>query len=309
MATNRRSASSFNSYADGIIMRGMPLLTLYPGDVYWVDENGGGSDKGTFLSPVASIGEALALCTSGNGDTIMVKPGHVENISSAGALDMNKSDIAVVGTGSGSIQAKIVFDTAAAACMNVTAANVSFVNMWFMSSFADVTSAINVSAAGDYFTIQGCRISNGTAATEFAIFLSLAVNADYFSFINNDVNLILGGGLTSFVITAGESLGMRVIGNTIVGPATACFFDLDATELTGEPLFMDNAMLNITAAADFVVEINASTVGLWVNERYACASEVVPIATTTNSFYVDCEASELADVGSLLFPATPTAYP
>ena len=55
MSTLRRSTSSYGGFGDGIVLRGMPLLTLYPGNVYWVDENGGGGSKGTFSHPVASI--------------------------------------------------------------------------------------------------------------------------------------------------------------------------------------------------------------------------------------------------------------
>jgi hypothetical protein len=61
MSTLRRSSSSYGAFADGIVIRGMPLLTLYPGNVYWVDENGGGGSKGTFAHPVATLAAAVAL--------------------------------------------------------------------------------------------------------------------------------------------------------------------------------------------------------------------------------------------------------
>lgn len=309
MSTLRRSMSSYGSFADGVIMRGMPLLTLYPGNVYWVDENGGGGSKGTFAHPVATLAAAVALCTASNGDIIVMKPGHVENISSDGVLDMSKADVCVVGTGTGSNQSKIVFDTADTASIDITAANVSFVNVWFEANYANVDGAIDVEATGDYFTIQNCRVTATSTILDFEEFINLAVNADYFSFIGNDVHLIEGTDAESLVHTVGESLGMRVIGNNIVMEASESIFDLDATAITGGPIFRDNFMVNLTAAADYCVEIDAATVGHFCGERYACGGEAIPIITTTASFFVDCHASELPDASSLIFPKTATAWP
>ena len=309
MSTLRRSSSSYGSFADGIVLRGMPLLTLYPGNVYWVDENGGGGSKGTFSHPVATLAAAVALCTASNGDIIVMKPGHVENISSDGALDMSKADVCVVGLGNGSNQAKIVFDTADTASIDITAANVSFVNVWFEANFANVDGAIDVEDTGDYFTIQGCRVTATSTILDFEEFINLAVGANYFSFIENDVHLIEGTDGESLVKTVGESLGMRVIGNNIVMEASESIFDLDATAITGGPIFRDNFMVNLTVAADYCVEIDAATVGHFCGERYACGGEAIPLAVTTASFCVDCHASELPDVSSLIFPKTATGWP
>jgi hypothetical protein len=309
MSTLRRSSSSYGGFADGIILRGMPLLTLYPGNVYWVDSNGGGGSRGTFVHPASSIVEAMGLCTSSNGDIIMCKPGHVEYISAAAGLVCDKADVAIVGTGTGSNQSKIIFDTADTADIDVTAANVSFINMWFVANFDNVDGAIDVSADGDYLTIQGCRVTATSTALDFEEFINLAVNADYFSFIDNDVHLIEGTDAESLVFTTGESLSMRVINNRIIMEASTSIFDIDATAITGGPMFMNNYMLNLTAAADYCVEIDAATVGFFVNERYACAGEAIPIAVTTASFFVNCLGSELANTSSLIFPKTATAWP
>lgn len=99
MSTLRRSSSSFGSFADGIIIRGMPLLTLYPGNVYWVDSNGGGGSRGTFAHPVATLLAAHALVTADNGDIICIKPGHAETYTAT--VDFSKSGFAIIGTGYG----------------------------------------------------------------------------------------------------------------------------------------------------------------------------------------------------------------
>ena len=309
MSTLRRSTSSYGGFGDGIVLRGMPLLTLYPGNVYWVDENGGGGSKGTFSHPVASIDTAVGLCTAGNGDIIMVKPGHIENISAAGDLTCDVAHVAIVGLGAGDDQAKIVFDTADTADIDVTAANVSFVNMWFEANYANVDGAIDVAATGDYLTIQGCRFTATSTALDFEEGINLAVGANYFSFINNDVHLIEGTDGESLVATAGESLSMRVIGNNIVMEASTSIFDIDASAITGAPLFRDNYMCNLTAAADYCVEIDAATVAHFVNERYACAGAAEPVNDPAASFLVHCHGVDGVDQSSLIFPATATAWP
>ena len=309
MATLRRSSSSYGAFADGIIIRNMPILTLYPGNVYWVDSNGGGGSKGTFAHPVATIVAAMALCTASNGDIIVCKPGHVETISAAGGLVCNKATVAVVGTGTGAAQSKIVFDTADTASITVTASDVSFINMWFVANFANIDGAIDVADAGDYFTVQGCRVTNTSTILDFENFIALAVNADYFSFIGNDVHLIEGSDGEALVATVGESLGMRVIDNIIIMEASTSIFDLDATAITGGPVFKNNVMVNLTAAADYCVEIDGATVGIFINERYICGGEAIPIITTTVSFFAGCEGSDIANTSSLVFPKNATAWP
>jgi hypothetical protein len=293
----------------GITIKGVPIELAHPGETFWVDENASSPGRGTFTNPDTSIDTAIGRCVAGRGDKIFVKPGHVENISAAADMVCDVANVAIIGTGSGDDQAKIVFDTADTADIDVTASNVSFVNMWFEANYANVDGAIDVAATGTYFNIEGCRVTATSTALDFEEFCNLAVAANYFSFLYNDVHLIEGTDGESLILTQGECLSMRMIGNVVVMEASTSIFDLDATAITGAPLFMNNTLVNLTAAADFCVEIHASTVGIFVGERYACASEVIPIATTTNSFFIDCHATELANASSLIFPKTATAWP
>ena len=296
-------------FGHGITIRGVPLTVSHPGETFWVDENASFTGRGTFKNPDVSIESCMARCVADRGDIIMVKPGHVENISAAADLTCDVAGVAIVGSGRGAAQSQIVFDTADTATVSIGAANVSFVNMWFLANYADVATAISVVDAGDYFTIEGCRITNTSTILNFLVFCYLADDADYFGFYNNDVHLIEGSAANSLVHTVGESLTMRVIGNNIIAEAAESIFDIDAAQLTGAPLFRDNTMVNLTALADFCVEVDATTVGVFAGERYACASTTSPVAVVTASFFVDAQASELANVSSLAFPATAIGWP
>jgi hypothetical protein len=246
---------------------------------------------------------------AGRGDKIFVKPGHVENISAAAGMVCDIANVAIIGTGMGDDQAKIVFDTADTADIDVTAANVSFVNMWFESNFLAVDGAIDVAADGDYFTIQGCRVTATSTILDFEEFVNLAVGANYFSFLYNDVHLIEGTTGESLVFTQGESLAMRVIGNNIIMEASTSIFDVDATAITGGPIFRDNMMINLTAAADYCVEIAGATVAMFVDERYGCAGAAIPVNDTSASFFINCFGVDGVNQYSLVFPKTATAWP
>ena len=295
-------------FSHGITIRGIPLTVSHPGEVFWVDENASCTGRGTFKNPDVTIESCMSRCVADRGDIIMVKPGHIENIAAAGTLTCDIADVAIVGLGSGSNKAQIVWDTADTADVDVTAANVSIVNMMLMGNFLNVTAAFGVAAGGDYFTIEGCTVRNTSVILNLANLVTLAVGANEFAFIGNDVYLDSTTAPTSLVATVGESTGMRVMNNNIIMEASESIFDLDATAITGAPLFKDNVMVNLTGAADFCVEIDATTVATFVGERYACASGVVPVADPSASFFSDCEGSDTAALSSLKFPAASTAW-
>src|SRR5271169_1902051 len=112
-----------NGFANGITVRGIPLLQAQPGQVFWLNNSGAGiagsssgSDghPGTFTRPFATRQYASTKCVDGRGDIIMVAPGHYETISAgtlplvtnnylpAGSCNLTCGGVAVIGMGSGS---------------------------------------------------------------------------------------------------------------------------------------------------------------------------------------------------------------
>ncbi|MCK4815623.1 hypothetical protein KA005_07630, partial [bacterium] len=64
-------------FANGINLRGLPILNTYPGKVFWVDsETGSDGNKGTFDRPFGTIDYAVGRCTADRGDVILVKANH-----------------------------------------------------------------------------------------------------------------------------------------------------------------------------------------------------------------------------------------
>lgn len=136
-----------NGFANGVSIRGVPLLSAYPGEVFWVDSvNGSNGNKGTFDRPFATIDYAVERCTANRGDIIMVKPGHVETISGAAGIALDVAGVAVVGLGIGSNRPTLNF-TATASTVTVTAANVTLRNLLLTGGIDAIVTMLAISAA------------------------------------------------------------------------------------------------------------------------------------------------------------------
>lgn len=187
-------------FAAGITVRGMPLLSAYPGKVFWVDSNAGSNgNKGTFDRPVATIDYAVDLCTANKGDIVMVKPGHVETVSSAGLLSLDIAGIAVVGLGAGSNRPTVNFTTVVGADMNVDAANITVVNLLFTGGIDALTGPIDVNAAD--FSLINCEYRDVTGQATDVIVTD--ANAD---------RLLIDGHYHNGAAAAGGAAAIALIG-------------------------------------------------------------------------------------------------
>lgn len=138
-----------NGFANGLTVRGIPLLQSQPGLVFWLDNDGSllpgqhaGSDgnRGTILDPFATLNTAVSRCQGGRGDIIMVSPGHQETISSATAALLATSDVAIIGLGGGTSRPQFTLDTAATSTINITGNNISFQNVQFVANVANIAA-------------------------------------------------------------------------------------------------------------------------------------------------------------------------
>ena len=155
-----------DGFADGVSVRGIPILQSQPGEVFYVG-NGPilrpnavpGTDsgsRGTFLDPFATLTYAVnTRCGPGRGDIVFVMPNHRETISNATTLLLQCSGVAVVGIGAGNTRPTFVFDTATAAGIPLWGANISIQNCIFVGNFADVASMVTANSGSVTATITG----------------------------------------------------------------------------------------------------------------------------------------------------------
>jgi hypothetical protein len=186
--------SSFPAgFANGLTIRNLPVHIPHPGQTFWVNNSsvlapggvgGSNGNPGTYTKPFASIDYAIGRCTAGRGDVIYVMPNHVETLTAAGGIAFDVAGVTVIGLGSGSTQAQVRFE-AAAASITVTAANVTWTNLRLTAAFADVTAAITLSAAADNFTSIGCLYDEETTNENYVVVFSITGGADGAQFIGN----------------------------------------------------------------------------------------------------------------------------
>lgn len=171
-------------FAAGISIRGMPLLQMQAGQIFYVgngrpvnpyQSSGADGNPGTFQSPMATVQAALSnRCVHARGDIIMVLPGHYETIADASTLALNCMGVAIIGLGSGPTRPRFRFNTATTANIPVRSAGVSIQNCQFEANFADIASfftAIRASCATT--TIAAGASGSGGVMTTGAVTGSL----------------------------------------------------------------------------------------------------------------------------------------
>lgn len=158
-----------NGFADGVTIRGVPLLSAYPGKVFWVSSTtGSNGNAGTFERPWSTIDYAVGRCTANKGDIIVVLPGHTETVTAAAGLDLDVAGIAIVGLGAGSNRPTVNFTTAVGADMDVDAANITIHNLLFTGGIDALTGPIDINAAD--FAMVNCETRDVTGqATDFIV--------------------------------------------------------------------------------------------------------------------------------------------
>lgn len=215
-----------SGFANGLTVRGMPLLQMQPGHVFWVNNSTvlmpgqrGGSDSnaGTRLSPFNSLDAAVGHCVAGRGDIIFVGAGHAEAISSATAVVMDVAGVAVIGLGSGSARPTFTLDTANTTTIAVSAADVSFQNCLFIGNFLTIAGCFTLTTAQN-FALQSCEFRDTTAAKNFAQIVKstgAANTVDGLSIVDCFYGSI-GTTFASLVLTANDINGLQLHRNTVM---------------------------------------------------------------------------------------------
>lgn len=192
-----------NGFATGLTVRNVPLLSAYPGNVFWVCSAAAQvGSKGTFSAPYATIATALAQCVSNNGDIIVCKPQHAETITDATSFALSTAGVAVIGLGTGSNRPTFTYTTANTATMLISADNVTIQNCRFSAGFLSIAAAITLTTAKNV-TIQNCSFVDQSTVLNFLNIVKSTGGAntvDGFAFQQNFVkNLGVTANNTTFL--------------------------------------------------------------------------------------------------------------
>ena len=169
-------------FASGLNVRGVPLVQTHPGQVFWVSNaatttvalpvggltgsDNAGQNNGTFHKPFKTLAFALSQTKVGRGDIIFLKPGHAETVSSATALTLSTTNVAIVGLGVGSFRPAFTLDTANTSTINVTANGVTIMGVRFIANFLAIAACFTLTTAKDLQLVD-CEFLDTSAVLNF----------------------------------------------------------------------------------------------------------------------------------------------
>jgi hypothetical protein len=238
----------------------MPVLNAYAGNIFWVD-SGAGSDQnpGTFQRPFATLDYTIGRCTANNGDQIHIKTGHVEDLSAANAIVFDVAGVSVYGHGYGTDKPRFDWE-AAAATLDVTAANVRLTNLDLVASFASVAEMIDVGVV-EGFGMYSCRVEDESATAEFLEAVSIA------------------DGASGVVIDGCKFIGRSTDNNAFIQFEGTC----DELEIIGNSLIATAVQTATVALIDSASELTAAVIAhnVLVSQSATITGALVDTSTTT----------------------------
>lgn len=286
-------------FANGVEIRGIPVLNTYAGSVFWVNSTGGSdSGKGTRIRPFATLDYAIGRCTANNGDIIIVAPNHAETVTGASGITFDVAGITVVGLGRGNQRPRFLMDggttvTAVVSaadvslqnlvfagghngivtCFGVTGTNAKFENIEFEDNTTDEHFLVAFSATGadntaDGLTVRGCRwVSIDAGITDFISFTGSANNV---TVSDNYMCVDAATGAGIILCATGKALtGLEFNRNTLIcgNTSTDLLIDNDGTANTGV------AAYNLCGHHDVAAAILIDCDGIRLFENYSNSTD------------------------------------
>jgi urease accessory protein UreF len=183
-----------NGFEHGLTIRNQPILSTHSGNIFWVGKTpegqaGSNGYSGTFNWPFASIDFAIGKCIANHGDIIIVKAGHTETISAAGAITADIAGISIIGLGSGADRPALTFGTLTTASFVLSAASVTIENIIGKSALDALINPFNVTGDDCYLDIEW-QDASATVEAERAVLATganrLTTYVKYRGFITGD---------------------------------------------------------------------------------------------------------------------------
>jgi len=292
-------------FADGVLIRGMPVEITNPGRTFWVyngsalaPQGSAGADgnPGTFGSPKATIAGALLQCVANRGDVIYVKPGHTETVSGAAGLALNVAGVSIIGLGQGNSRPTITFNTATTAQMTVTAAQMAMVNFVLDGTgFDAIVSPISVTAAD--FQLLNCDCITASATNQVGVFLTTSAAADRLVVAGNQFRGTTDAGTTNVLqIIGGDCI--QILNNKFIGAYTTSLGAINniTTAMTGA-LISGNTIVNQTASSTKALVLLSGSTGVISDNRVGILSGTAPFTAAGAYWLANYYAATAGSIG------------
>lgn len=307
------SPSNFpNGFANGVIIKGVPLTVSNPGKVFWVGGSAvtpGGvgasnGNPGTYQRPFSTIDYAVGKCTANRGDIIMVLPGHSEDIGSASALDLDVAGVAVIGLGTGTDRPDLNF-SATAGTVDMAAANCTLYNLTLTADVSAVVVGVNVDAEG--CTIDNCEFNYNATGDDFLTMIDCDAVAD-FTCTNNRFIAEDNVAGAADGIRLDTATNATIRNNVFLGEySDGCIIGEGAA--SSGIVIADNYIYNCDTAGGEGIDLNVACTGLIVNNRLGSLFPTAPETTFDPGSCLCVEnyvANAIDESGTLVPPTVST---
>lgn len=273
---------------------GLPLVAGN-GQYYFVSSTqGSDGNTGAADNPFATLDWAIGKCVAGNGDVIVLLPGHAETISSATALNFDVAGITIVGLGTGSARPTFTLGTANTTKIPVSAANIKIENCIFIGNFLSIATCFLLTTAPGFW-VDNCAFRDTSAVLGFLsiITTTVSVNSDGLRFTNNVVQ-------SDATTTPGPTI---VIANTIDRVTIQNNFITHSTISNNTAALLEHGALVVThlnCGYNTVYSVNTDTA--------TGALLIKTTATTGSGMVYNNYAAALDTAAAILFTATAVQY-
>ena len=199
-----------NQAASGVIPVGSNIVA------YVRSTGQNSSDSSAITSKFyTSLTSALAVCTSGRRDVIIVLPGHSEAAGTT-TFTAAATDVRIIGVGNvDEDNAPTVLWSLSGSNWAVASKNITVANMRLIANADGVTNMITVTGAG--FKLLNCFIDGGvTSATDATTVVNVSTGGDRCSIIGNDFRATAATACCCVNVSATVD-ELKLIGNKFVG--------------------------------------------------------------------------------------------
>ena len=288
--------------------------TQTTGNIFFVDAGAAGASDAVGAGdnpdvPFATIDYAIGQCTANNGDRIYVMPGHVENLTTATAINCDVAGVEIIGMGSGG-DIPTLSTTAAAGSITVGAASITLKNLKLVANFATGTTAgITIAAAGDNCTLDGIIMRDTANTSEFLTHVKIATTVADLTIKNCDFVSLSGGSATNSLLFAGTTTYLRILDTFIFTDSTDSVVDHLVGAATNASINNLTVYNEDDQTAGYVLDFHASSTGIVTNCRGAYNKVDAEMTKGAAMWWIENYFSNTIAESGLIEPATSHAIP
>jgi hypothetical protein len=280
-----------------------------PNGVWFVDSTAGTDGAGYGQNPDAPFDTIdYAIGVASQGDKIFVAPWHVEDITTATAINADVAGVTIEGVRLGYLMPTLTA-TAAAGALTVGAANVTIKNLRFVAGFATgVTQGIAISTAGDGCTLDGLEFRDSTANLEYLIHINVATTVENLT-IRNCSFIGLAGTMSASVLFAGTTVNTLIENSYWDVDSSDSVIDHSAGAATGMLIRRNTIINQDTNTAKYCIELKSDVYGCVHDNRMGYNKIDAEVGVGAGCFWFENYASNTIAESGLLDPATAHAIP